>query len=357
MPDFKITKAEKTRIESVNWDNLGFGVYLSDHMYISEFKDGSWNKGEIMPYGPLPMEPSMCTIHYGQSVFEGLKAFRAADGGVNIFRPDRNAKRMAQSSERVVIPEFDEAQFIDAIKELVKVDYNWIPKTRGHSLYIRPVAFGDGNFLGVHASKTYKMIIMTSPVSSYYPEGLNPVKIFVPTDYVRAVKGGLGKAKTAGNYAASLKAGTEAKANGFAQVLWLDGVERTFVDEVGAMNIMFRIGDELITPPLNQGTILEGVTRDSVLQLAREWGMHVSERLITIDEILDAHRSGELKEAFGTGTAAVISPVGQLTYKGEDFIINDMKIGSYAQKFYDEITAIQYGEKADEHGWIVKVEI
>lgn len=355
MAQFKITKAEKTRFNDIDWDNLGFGVYFSDHMYMAEYKDGEWNQGEILPYGPLPMAPSLCAIHYGQAIFEGLKAFRSIDGKVNIFRPEKNAKRMNHSGSRVCIPSFDEKLFVEACKELVKLDNKFIPSKRGTSLYIRPVAFGDGEFLGVHASKTYKLIIMTSPVSSYYPEGLSPVKILVEKDLVRAVRGGLGTAKTAGNYAASLLAAERAKKTGYSQVLWLDAVGRHFIDEVGAMNIMFVIDDEIITPPLASDSILEGVTRDTVLHLAKEKGIKVTERFISIEEVFDSYKAGKLQEIFGTGTAAVISPVGHLHYNGETLILNDMKIGKYAQMFYDTITGIHYGEIEDTHNWIESI--
>lgn len=357
MPEFKVTKANETRKARVDWEKLGFGVYFADHMYVSEYRDDAWNVGEIVPYGPFMIEPSMCAIHYGQAIFEGLKAFMAVDGSVNIFRPDKNAKRLNHSGSRVCIPPFPEQWFTDAIVELVKLDYDWIPTKRGRSLYIRPVAFGDGNFLGVHASKTYKFIIMTSPVASYYPEGLNPVKILVAKDYVRAVRGGLGTAKTAGNYAASLLAGEQAKKAGYSQVLWLDGVGRHYIDEVGAMNIMFVIDGKIITPPLASGSILEGVTRDTVLTIARDWGMEVEERPIAVEEVFAMHKEGRLNEVFGTGTAAVISPVGQLHYDSETIVINNMEIGELAQKFYDTITGIQYGELPDTHGWNVNVKV
>jgi branched-chain amino acid aminotransferase len=356
MSDIKITKAQKTRINTVDWKNLGFGKYLADHMFVCDYANGKWGEGRIEPYGPMPMEPALCTLHYGQSIFEGLKAFHSKKGGINIFRPYMNARRLNHSAERLCIPPFDEDLLIDAMKELIKLDFDWIPKERGHSLYIRPVVFGSGNFLGVHASDTYRIVIMTSPVASYYPEGLNPVKIMVASEYVRAVRGGLGSAKTAANYAASLLASTKAKEMGYSQVLWLDAVTRNFVDEVGAMNIMFIIDGEIITPPLEQGTILAGVTRDTVLTLAREWGFKVSEKTLEITEVFKAHENGQLKEVFGTGTAAVISPVGQLTFKGNTIIMNDMEIGPNAQKFYDTITGIQYGEIDDKYGWNVHVE-
>ncbi|OGU38400.1 MAG: branched chain amino acid aminotransferase [Ignavibacteria bacterium GWB2_35_12] len=357
MANIKITRTQNSRIGTVDWNNLGFGVYFSDHMFIAEYKNNQWNEGEIMPYGPLPMEPGLCTLHYGQSIFEGLKAFRNVSGGMNIFRPDMNAKRLNHSGSRVCIPAYDIKNNIEAIIELVKVDRDWIPQQRGHSLYIRPVIFGSSNFLGVHSSSEYLLIIMTSPVASYYPEGLNPVKIMVASEYVRAVRGGLGSAKTAANYAASLLASAKAKEQGYAQVLWLDAVTRNFVDEVGAMNIMFVIDNELITPPLVQGTILAGVTRDTVLTLAREWGMKVSERALEIAEVFEANEKGKLQEIFGTGTAAIISPVGQLAYKDKNIIINESKIGPIAQKMYDTITGIQYGEIEDKHGWNIHVDL
>jgi branched-chain amino acid aminotransferase len=357
MTDIKIQRAEKTRYNDVDWNNLRFGVYFSDHIFVSDYINGKWDGGRIEPYGEMGFEPALCTLHYGQTVFEGLKAFRDVKGGANIFRPDENAKRMNNSSDMVCIPKFDEKLMVEGISELVKIDKKFIPDKKGQSLYIRPFVFGTGNFLGVSASPTYRLIVITSPVGSYYASGLEPVKIMVESNYVRAVQGGLGLAKTAANYAASLKAGEIAHEKGFSQVLWLDGVHRKLIDEVGAMNIMFVIGDELVTPSLDRGTILNGITRKSALQIAREWGMKVTERDITIDEIIDNYRSGKLKEIFGTGTAAVISPVGLLEYKGEDMIINDNKIGPVAQKIYNEITGIQYGEIEDKHKWNVHLDI
>ncbi len=354
---FKTTLAEQSKHDSINWDNLGFGRYFSDHMFISQYTNGSWDGGQIVPYAAMPIEPGNCTLHYGQTIFEGLKAFWTGDGSVNVFRPEMNAKRLNHSAERVCIPDFSENIFLDALRELIRVDQNFIPHKRGQSLYIRPVVFGSGNFLGVHASDTYTLIIMTSPVASYYAEGLSPVKILVANEFVRAVRGGLGTAKTAANYAASLLAGMKAKAAGYSQVLWLDGVEHKYIDEVGAMNIMFVIGDELITPPLSQGSILAGITRDSVLHLAGSLGIKASERSISIDEVFAAHGEGRLKEVFGTGTAAVISPVGVLHYKGETITINNNEIGPMAQKFYDLITGIQYGEISDDNNWNMKIEI
>ncbi len=354
---FKATFATQSRYDSINFDNLRFGVYFSDHIYVSDYNDGAWTQGEIVPYGPFEIEPAMCSLHYGQALFEGLKAFRSVKGGVNLFRPRKNAERLNKSAERICIPPFDTELLIEAMKELCRIDYKFIPTKRGNALYIRPVAFGTGNFLGVHESAAYRLIIMTSPVGSYYPEGLNPVRIMVSDTYVRAVKGGTGNAKVAGNYAASLLASKQARALGYSQVLWLDGISHKFVDEVGAMNIMFVIDDELITPSLENGTILPGVTRDSILTLAREWGMQASEKSISIEEVLEAHSLGKLTEVFGTGTAAVISPVGVLGYKGKNYVINNNKIGHFTQKFYNAITGIQYGEIEDTHGWIVHIDV
>ena len=357
MANIRITKSDKTKINNTDWNNLRFGVFFSDHIFISDYKDGKWDDGRIEPYKAMDIEPANCTLHYGQTIFEGLKAFYAKNGGVNIFRPEMNGKRMARSSEIVCIPPFDVDNFVEATKALVTVEKNWVPKKRGESLYLRPFAFGTGNFLGVSASDVYRFIIIASPVASYYAEGLNPVKIIVETEHVRAVRGGLGEAKTAGNYAASLLAGKIAQKKGYSQVLWLDGVHRKYIDEVGAMNIMFVINDEIVTPSLEKHNILAGVTRNSVLTLAKEWGMKVTERDILIDEIVEAHEKGSLQEVFGTGTAAVISPVGLLNFKDKDYIINNMKIGKYAQKFYDTITGIQYGELEDTHKWIVHLDI
>ena len=352
MDNLKVTKVESTRFHTIPYENLGFGRYMSDHMFVVDYADGAWGEPRIEPYAPMSIDPANCTLHYGQTIFEGMKAYRSATGGINLFRPYMNAKRMNNSAKAVCIPTMEEELFVDGIRELVKLDNAFIPHERGHSLYIRPLSFGTGNFLGVHASDKYRFLVITSPVSSYYPGGINPVRIKVEEQHVRAVRGGVGQAKTAANYAASLYAGMQAKKDGFAQVLFLEAVSRELVDEIGAMNIMFLIDDELITPPLDQGSILPGITRDSVLHMARDWGMKVSERGISIEEIVEAHRAGKLQEAFGTGTAAVISPVGELVYRGESIIVNDNVIGPVAQKFYDTITGIQYGELDDPYGWI-----
>lgn len=356
MSKFKFNPRNDTRKDSVNWSKLGFGQYFADYMYVSNYKNGSWEEGEILPYGTFEIEPAMMTLHYAQTIFEGLKAYNNVNGGANIFRPDMNAKRLNRSAELLVIPEFPEDRFIDAVKEVVYYNRDFISKNEGESLYIRPVVFGSSNILGVHPSAEYKLIIFASPVGSYYEEGLNPVKIKVADRYVRAVRGGLGTAKTGANYAASLKGANEAKKEGYSQVLWLDGVSLTFVDEVGSMNIMFVLDGEIVTPSLTSGTILPGITRDSVLQLSQYLGIKACERTVSIEEILSGLESGSLTEAFGTGTAATISPVGTLNYKGKDIVINDSKIGTISQKMFDTLLGIQYGKLEDPYGWVEHID-
>ncbi|MCK5217304.1 MAG: branched-chain amino acid aminotransferase [Methanosarcinales archaeon] len=345
---------KKSHIDEVDFDNLGFGEVFSDHMFSMDYENGKWINPRIEPYGKIEFEPAMCTLHYAQSVFEGLKAFHVKDGSINIFRPEMNLERMNRSNDRMCIPRIDIEMFFDAMNTLIKLERNWIPDKKGYSLYIRPFVFGTENFLGVHSSSTYRFMIILSPVGAYYKEGFNPVSLLVPEEYVRAVKGGVGDVKTSGNYAASLLPAEMAQKKGYTQVLWLDGVEHKYIDEVGTMNIFFVIDDELITPPL-EGSILSGITRESAIHLARDWGMKVYERRISIDEIIEKSRQGRLKGAFGTGTAAVISPVGEIQYKDIKININDGEIGPIARRLYDEITGIQYGEKPDRYGWIYKI--
>jgi branched-chain amino acid aminotransferase len=334
---------------------LGFGQIFTDHMFVADFQEEKgWYDPRVEPYAPLALDPAAAVLHYAQSVFDGLKAFRGVDGTVRLFRPQKHVERMNNSARRLCIPLLDPAFAIESIKTLVGVDRDWVPRTVGTSLYIRPTIIANEPFLGVRPAKSYLYFIILSPVGAYYPEGMAPVKILVVDRYVRAVEGGVGAAKTAGNYAASLYASEEAKHAGFTQVLWLDGVQRKYLDEVGTMNIMVKIGDEVITPPLT-GTILPGVTRDSVLTLTRRWGLRVSERQISIDEVLAAHKRGALEEVWGTGTAAVISPVGELAYKGERMVINRGEIGPLTQRLYDAIVGIQYGRAPDPDGWTVAV--
>ncbi len=346
----EVVSASQSRISSVDFDDLGFGRIFSDHMFESTYRNGAWNSPRIVPYGTIEIAPSLCSLHYGQAVFDGLKAYRMTNGGITIFRPDMYYERFNRSGARLCIPPVDRELFMDALTALCKIDSPWVPKKRGASLYIRPFIFATDNFIGVHVSQSYLFMIITSPVGAYYKEGLNPVKLVTSGEYVRAVKGGLGEAKTLANYAASLLPAEEAQKRGFTQVLWLDAIEKRYVEEVGTMNIMFLIDDELVTPAL-EGSILSGITRDSVIQLARHWGVRVIERPISIDEVMDRAKDGGLREVFGTGTAAVISPVGWISHRDEVVTINQGRIGPFSQRLYDEITGIQYGERPDPFGW------
>jgi branched-chain amino acid aminotransferase len=350
MDNFPITKVDASRRASVDYDNLGFGDYFSDHMFSMVYEDGTWRDHQIMPYGPIPMPPGMGSLHYSQSVFEGLKAFRGTDDRVRVFRPDMNARRLSRSCERLCLPQVDEATFMTAVNELVRLDQDWIPNRRGEALYLRPLLFGTEAHLEVRPSSTYRFLIMTSPVRAYYGDKSSPVSLQVQDSYTRAAPGGVGEAKTGGNYAASLLPGERSRADGFNQALWLDGVEHRYVEEVGQMNIFFRFGDTVVTPAL-LGTILPGVTRDSVLALLRDAGMKVEERRIDIAEVIDGAKSGALTEAFGAGTAAVIAPVGRLAVRGEVLDINGFQQGDLTQSLYDQITAIQYGDTNDAHQW------
>jgi branched-chain amino acid aminotransferase len=334
---------------------LTFGTVFTDHMFVMNFQEEKgWYDPRVEPYGPLSMDPAAAVLHYAQAVFDGLKAFRGRDGRVRLFRPQKHVERLIKSSQRLCIPPLDPELALKSLVTLVGIEKDWVPSTVGTSLYVRPTIIANEPFLGVRPAKSYIYYVILSPVGAYYPEGINPVKILVVDQYVRAVEGGVGGAKTGVNYAASLYAAEEAKHAGFTQVLWLDGRERKYIDEVGTMNIMLKIGGEVVTPPLS-GTILAGVTRDSALTLMREWGLRVSERPVTIDEVAAAARQGTLEEVWGTGTAAVISPVGELAYKGEHLVINGGRIGPLTQKLYDAIVGIQYGTAPDPHGWTVPV--
>jgi branched-chain amino acid aminotransferase len=337
-------------------EELVFGRTFTDHMFLLDgVADQGWQNPRVVPYGPLSLDPSAAVLHYSQEIFEGLKAYRSPRDTVLLFRPDKNAVRMRRSAARMCMPSVDEELFIEAIKKLVAIDKSWVPHAPGTSLYIRPAMIATEAFLGVRPAKTYSFFIILCPVGAYYAEGFNPVKILVEDKYVRAVKGGTGDAKTGGNYAASLAAGEEAHHHGCAQVLYLDGVERKYIEEVGSMNIAFVIDGKLVTPALT-GSILDGVTRDTVLQLARDWKIPIEERLITVDEVISAAASGRLSEAFGTGTAAVVSPVSGFVYKDEEVKVGNGKVGPLAQRFFDEISAIQRGLKPDPHGWVVEVD-
>jgi branched-chain amino acid aminotransferase len=350
----RITKTTTKKPRTKDSD-LGFGQVFTDHMFVVGFqKEKGWYDPRVEPYAPLPLDPATAVLHYGQSLFEGLKAFRGKDGRIRLFRPQKHVERLNRTAKRMCIPALDPDLILRSWTTLVDVDRDWVPSSVGTSLYIRPTVIASEPFLGVRPAHQYLYYVILSPVGPYYPEGLAPTKIKVIDTYVRAVVGGLGEAKTSANYAASLYAAEEAKHEGFTQVLWLDGVHHKYVEEVGTSNIMLKIGDEVITPPL-AGTILAGVTRDSALTLMREWGLRVSERPITIDEVIEAARKGRLQEMWATGTAAVISPVGELAYKGERFVVHGGKIGEVSQRLYDTIVGIQYGTTPDPHGWTLTV--
>jgi branched-chain amino acid aminotransferase len=335
-----------------NENELGFGIHFTDHMFNMDYApERGWYNPRIEPYSSFSLDPATMVLHYGQGIFEGLKAYRTVGGNIQLFRPRDNIKRLNYSARKMCIPEIDEALVLDGLKKLVALERDWVPSAEGTSLYIRPTIIATDPFLGVRASHTYRFFIILSPVGAYYPEGFNPVKIMVTRDHVRAVRGGVGDTKTMGNYAASLLAGEKAHQAGYTQVLWLDGVEQQYVEEVGSMNIFFVINDELITPMLN-GSILPGITRDTVLFLAQQWGLKVSERKISIDEVVSAHASGALSEIFGSGTAAVISPVGELKYNGAVLTLGNGEVGPLAQKFFNAIVDVQYGRSEDAYGWI-----
>lgn len=355
MLNIRIEKTQTPKTLPAQDDPLHFGTIFTDHMFIMNYdpKNG-WNDARIVPYENICLDPSCMVFHYGQEMFEGLKAYKTEDGRILLFRPEKNAQRANNTNKRLCIPEIPEEDFVDAIKALVKTDEKWIPTKEGTSLYIRPFAIATDPFLGVRPSDTYMFIVILSPVGAYYPGGLNPVKIWIEDDYVRAVKGGIGETKTGGNYVASMKSQVKAHDAGYSQVLWLDGVHRRYIEEVGAMNIFFKINGEVITPALT-GSILPGVTRDTVLELCREWGIPVSEKRISIEEVDEAYENGTLEEVFGTGTAAVISPVGELKWGDKIMLVNEGRIGSFSQKFYDTVTGIQLGKIKDDHGWTVEV--
>lgn len=355
MLNIKINKTANPKEKYKADDKLGFGKIFTDHMFVMNYTEGKgWHDPRIEEYAPISLDPSAMVFHYGQTMFEGMKAYRGEDGKVYLFRPDMNAKRANDSNKRLCIPEIPEEDFVQAVKAVVDVDKDWIPTGEGESLYIRPFVIATDEFLGVAPSKTYLFIIILSPSGAYYASGLAPVGIWIEDEYVRAVKGGIGFAKTGGNYAASLKAQVKAHDDGYSQVLWLDGVERKYIEEVGAMNIFFKINGKIVTPMIN-GSILPGITRNSVIKMCQHLGYEVEERRISVDELVAAAKDGSLEEVFGTGTAAVISPVGKLRYCDDVMVIGDGNIGEVSQKLYDTLTGIQWGRLEDPFGWRVEV--
>ena len=353
--EIKITKTA-TPSEMPAEDKLGFGKVFTDHMFIMDYDEAQgWHDARIVPFGKIELHPASTVLHYGAEIFEGMKAYRTADG-YQMFRPIENIRRMNDSAARLCLPELPEEFTLKALTELINLDYEWIPDKEGTSLYIRPFMFGNDESLGVHAVHNATFVIILSPVGAYYAEGLNPVKISIESEDVRAVRGGTGYAKCGGNYAASMRAGKRAAEKGFSQVLWLDGVERKYIEEVGAMNVMFKINGEIVTPELT-GSVLPGITRKSCLEILKEWGYKVTERLISVDELMKAAEDGSLEEAWGTGTAAVISPIGHLYYMGKDHGVANNEIGELAQRLYDELTGIQWGKNPDKRSWCYKVKI
>ncbi len=351
---YELTNQRKSKPD---WNNLGFGRYFTDHMFIMDYDKGmGWHDARIVPYQNLSLDPACMVFHYAQEMFEGLKAYRTPDGSIQLFRPDKNIERMNNTNTRLCIPHLEPSDVLDALKALVATEKEWVPTEEGTSLYIRPFIIATDVQLGVHPSKSYKFMIILSPVGSYYPEGIKPVKIFVEREYVRAVKGGTGYAKVGGNYACSLIGQEKAEQMGYSQVLWLDGIEHKYIDEVGAMNVFFVIDGTVITPALEEGNILPGVTRASCIQLLKSMGYRVEERKLSLDEVISAYKSGKLDEAFGTGTAAVVSPMGLLDTGDMQMTINNGNIGVVAQKLYDTLTGIQWGRIEDSFGWTVKVD-
>lgn len=352
--EIKITKATTLKPKPED-KNLVFGRTFTDHMFVMDYsEENGWHNPQIVPYGNISLDPAAMILHYGQEVFEGMKAYRDPNGKILLFRPEKNFERLNVSNERLCIPKLDEEFCLKALTQLLEIDKDWVPHSDGTSLYIRPFIIATQSGLGVHPAKEYKFMIICCPVGSYYKEGLNPVKIYVENEYVRAVKGGTGFIKSGGNYAASLKGQEKAEKMNYSQVLWLDGRERKYIEEVGAMNVFFKINGKVITPSL-EGSILPGITRRSVIELLKTWGIAVEERKIEIGELVEAYNNGTLEEAFGTGTAAVISPIGEFNYDNKVMVVNNNEIGELSQKLYDNLTGIQWGKLADPFGWSYKL--
>ena len=350
--DLKILPLSNPKTRPVDESQLGFGKLFTDRMLVMEYAAGQgWHSARIQPYGPFSFDPACAVLHYAQEIFEGLKAFRRDDGRIALFRAIDNVRRFNRSATRMCMPEVDEAFFLDAIHQLVRLEADWVPRSAGTSLYIRPTMVATDPYLGVKPSDTYLCYVILSPVGAYYKGGFSPVKIWISDEYVRVALGGTGEAKTGGNYAASLKASMEAASRGFDQVLWLDAEHRRYVEEVGSMNICFLIDGKVVTSPL-RGTILDGVTRRSILTLVKDLGVTVEERALSVDEIFADIEKGRMTEAFGTGTAAVVSPVGQFTYRHHTAVLSDGQVGPLTLKLYETLTGIQYGRLPDPHGWV-----
>ena len=352
--DIQITKTT-TPSQMPPEEKLGFGKVFTDHMLLVDYDDKQgWHDARIVPFGRISLHPASTVLHYGAEIFEGLKAYRREDGGVQLFRPMENVRRMNNSAERMSLPQMDEQEMLQLLTTFVKLEEKWVPKTFGTSLYLRPFMFGNDESLGVHAVHRATFMLIASPSGSYYAEGINPVKIMIEDEDVRTVRGGTGYAKCGGNYAASTRAGERAAKKGYSQVLWLDGVERKYIEEVGAMNVMFKINGEIVTPKLT-GSILPGITRKSCIEVLKDLGYTVSERLLSVDELLNALQTGALEEAWGCGTAAVVSPIGKLAFGENEYEVGGGKIGEVTQKLYDILTGIQWGKVEDKYGWVYRL--
>lgn len=354
--EIKFTENPNPQEKPADESKLGFGKIFTDYMFLMDYDAGrGWHDARIVPYGPLSLSPASTTLHYGAEVFEGLKAYKAVNGDIQLFRPIENVRRLNNSADRLCLPTIPEEDSMEILTTYINAVKDWVPSEEGTSLYIRPFIFGDDPSLGVHTVSHAVYCIISSPSGAYYPEGIDPVKILIEDEDVRAVRGGTGYTKCGGNYAASARAAERAAQKGYTQVLWLDGVERKYIEEVGAMNVMFKIAGEVITPDLDAGSILPGVTRKSCVELLRSEGYNVSERKLSLDELEAAMENGTLEEAWGTGTAAVVSPIGELRYKDKTYTVNDFKIGPVTQHLYDALTAIQWGKAEDKFGWIYKI--
>jgi len=353
--EIRIERTATPKAKPVDESKLGFGRQFTDHMFLMDYDhEQGWHDARIVPYGNLSLSPASTVFHYAAEIFEGLKAYRREDGVVQLFRPWDNFERLNNSADRLCLPKIDPDFCLKALNTLIDLDRDWVPSSPGASLYIRPFMFGADSFLGLHTIDKCVFVIILSPSGSYYKEGINPVRIMIENADVRAVRGGTGEAKCGGNYAASLRAGEKAEKKGYSQVLWLDGVERKYVEEVGAMNVMFKINGTVVTPKLT-GSILPGITRRSCITVLKDWGIPVEERLVSAEELAEAAKAGTLEEAFGCGTAAVVSPIGELCIEDVPYQINGGKIGPITQKLYDELTGIQWGKKEDTRGWTVEV--
>ncbi|MBC7485482.1 MAG: branched-chain amino acid aminotransferase [Cytophagaceae bacterium] len=349
--NISVEKVKQSRISQTDFSNLEFGAVYSDHMLVSDYSDHAWNNTRIIPFQPIMMSPASSVLHYGQTIFEGMKAYRAKNGDILIFRMDAHIARLNKSCERLCIPPLDENIFMDGIHQLVQLEQDWIPNEKGCSLYLRPFVFATDEFIGVKPSSSYKFITFACPVAGYYK---GTVKVIIETEYVRAAEGGIGYAKAGGNYAASLLPAKKATDKGYQQILWTDSKEHKYFEESGTMNVMFVIGDTLVTPPLSS-SILAGITRDSILTIAREWGVKVEERRVSVEEVVEAHKKGLLKDAFGTGTAATITHIAAINYEGEDMVLPPAESRELSNKLNDHILGLKYGDIEDTHGWIYRI--